>query len=264
MAGELSDTIDKAFDAEKQSDYRSSRIGASLVGNPCEAFLALSIRGFPEVKSSPKLMRIFRDGHRIENVVIADLRKAGHTILDKDPMTGKQYMWDKHNGHIVFYADGIVEGETTSSLLEVKSMNDAMWSKFKDRGVRVSHPKYYDQLQMGMGLSGYRKAILIAYNKNTSEYWDQVIEYDEIQYYHLLARAERVLMGAHERVAKDQSDWRCKDCFKRDSCWGNNDVPKDKRTCKHSKLAASGWECSNGCKDQCMNWERFEPKARDK
>lgn len=266
MSGELSDTIDAAFENEKPDGYRSSRIGASIVGNPCEAYLAFSIRGFPEVKSSPRLKRIFRDGHRIENAVIADLKKAGHNIHDKDPMTGKQYMWDKYNGHVVYYADGIIEkSDGTNQLLEIKSMNDSLWQRFKGRGVRVSHPKYYDQLQMGMGLSGYKEAILLAYNKNTSEYWDEVIVFDEIAFYNLLARAMRVLTGSATRVGSDISDWRCKDCPRRGVCWEDADVPQDRRTCANAHLTNSGWECKAGCTgDTCNNWTRFEAEPRGK
>jgi len=264
VSGELSEEIDVAYDAERESDYRSSRLGASNIGNPCEAYLSFTLRGFPELKSSPRLKRIFRDGHRIEQSVIQDLRKTGNTVYDKDPLTGKQYMWDKHNGKIVFYADGIIEKNGKAKLLEVKSMNNSMWTRFAQRGLAVSHPKYYDQLQMGMGLSGYRESTLIAYNKNTSEYHDQTIEYDEIRYYFLLARAERVLMGSAERIGTDISDWRCKECSRRHVCFEGADVPKDKRTCANAFVSNDGWGCSLGCGDVCLSWKRFEAQPRSK
>ncbi len=265
MSGELSEAIDKAYENEKPSDYRSSRIGASGVGNPCEAFLAFSLRGFPELTSSPRLKRIFRDGHRIETTVISDLKKAGHIVHEKDPMTGKQYMWDKHNGNVVFYADGILEERNGDCrLLEVKSMNDSIWQRFKSRGLLVSHPKYYDQLQMGMGLSGYRSATLIAYNKNTCEYHDQTIVFDEIRYFFLLARAEKVLMGGAQRVGVDVSDWRCKDCSRRHVCFEGADIPKDMRTCANASLSGTGWKCKLGCVGQCQQWQRFEAQPRTK
>lgn len=263
--GRLSKTIDEAFDNEPKREYRSSRIGASIIGNPCLAYLALVLRGFPEESIPAKLKRIFRDGHRIEDLVIADLRKAGSVIHDKDPMTGEQYKWDRFNGNVVYYADGIIEvSDTESMLLEVKSMNGTLWNKFKERGVKVSHRKYWDQLQMGMGLSGYRKSVLVAYNKDTSEYWDEEIEYDEIAYHYLLHRAQQALTGGEERIAKDNSDWRCKACPKKDFCWSGKEdgLVKDKRTCKHSYLSQNGFACSKGCTDVCQEWERYVPPAR--
>ncbi len=263
-SGGLSETIDGSFDAEKPTDYRSKCIGASIVGNPCEAFLSFTIRGFPEALIPPRVKRIFRDGHRIEDFVVKDLRKAGYTVHDKDPYTGKQYKWDKHSGYIIFMADGIIEGNGIAEpmLLEVKSMNGALWTRFKTRGVLVSHPKYYDQLQMGMGLSGYRKGVLIAYNKDNSQYWDQTIEFDPVRYHFLLNRATRVLMNEAEKIGKDPTDWRCKDCSKRGVCWEDEPVVQDIRTCANAIPATGGWNCSKGCKGTCMNWERYKPKDK--
>ena len=263
-SGGLSQGIDKSFDDEKTSDYRSKRIGASIVGNPCEAFLAFTIRGFPELLIPARIKRIFRDGHRIEDFVVKDLRKAGYTVHDKDPYTGKQYEWDKHSGYIVFMADGIIEGNglTEPLLLEVKSMNGSLWDRFKQRGILVSHPKYYDQLQLGMGLSGYRKSVLIAYNKNTSEYWDQTVEFDPVRYHFLLNRATRVLMNEAQKVGRDATDWRCKDCSKRLACWEGAPVVEDMRTCAHATPATGGWNCELGCIGTCKNWKRYEPKER--
>ncbi len=262
--GKISERIDKSFDDEKPGDYRSKRIGASSIGNPCSAFLAFAIRGFPELPTKSRFKRIFRDGHRIEDFVIKDLRKAGYTVEEKDPFTGKQYEWTKYSGYVVFMADGLIEGNglTEKQLLEVKSMNGAMWDKFKERGVRVSHPKYYDQVQIGMGMSGYRKTVLVAYNKNTSEYWDETIDFDDVRYHFLLQRALNVLIGEPERIATDATDWRCKDCPKRDVCWNGAPVVQDIRTCANAKPADGGWNCDKGCTTSCKDWKRYEPKPR--
>ena len=264
MRGWLSERIDKAFRDEKPNEYRSSRIGASIIGNPCEAYLAFQVRGFPEVATTPRFKRIFRDGHRIEKIVLGDLKKAGHLVNEVDPMTGKQYMWSKYDGFVVFYADGIIEGVggEPAMLLEVKSMAGSLWDRFKTRGLQVSHPKYYDQLQLGMGMSGYRKGVLIAYNKDTSEYWDQTIEFDEIRYHFLLNRATRVLMGYAEKIATDPTDWRCKSCPKKAECWDGAPVVKDMKTCANANPGEKGFVCSKGCKGKCEDWVRFEPKPR--
>ena len=67
-------------------------------------------------------------------------------------------------------------------LLEIKSMNDASFKKFKKHGAKVSHQRYYAQVQLMMYLRPgdipVRRAMLIAYNKNNSEYWDECIEAD--------------------------------------------------------------------------------------
>lgn len=262
--GLLSECIDKSFDDEKPGDYRSKRIGASIIGHPCEAFLAFAIRGFPEAAVKPRFKRIFRDGHRIEDFVIKDLRKAGYTVHDKDPYTGKQYAWDKNAGYLVFQADGVIEGKgiIEPMLLEVKSMNGTLFKKFKERGILVSHPKYFDQVQTGMGFSGYRKAVIIAYNKDTSEYWDEVVEFDTVRYHYLLNKGTRVLTGNVTKIGTDPTDWRCKDCPKKEVCWEEAPVVQDMRTCANTEPAVGGWNCSKGCVGKCMYWERYKPKER--
>jgi len=104
--------------------------------------------------------------------------------------------------------------------------------------------------------------VLIAYNKDTSEYWDQTIEYDPVRYHFLLNRATRVLMNEAQKVAKDSSDWRCKDCSKKDVCWNDAPVPMDMRTCAHAVPASGGWNCTKGCVGVCNEWERYKPKDK--
>lgn len=259
--GELSNAIDAAYDEEAQSTYRSSRIGASIIGNPCEAYLAFAVRGFPEGKIDSGLKRIFRDGHTLEKAVLKDLLKAGVNVQEIDPMTGKQYCWSTHEGHVVFYADGIINTpEHTPRLLEIKSMNDANWKKFSGRGIQVSHPKYYSQLQLGMGLSGIHSSVIIGYNKNTSEYHDQIVEFDVLYFKNLIYKAERVLRGQATKVSKDETDWRCRDCPKFAVCWKGAPVVQDMRTCAHAYPSHGGtFACSKGCSITCADYKRYEP-----
>jgi len=262
--GSLSSAIDTAYENEKPRDYRSSRVGASIAGNPCTAFLAMALRGFPEHPPTPRLKRIFGAGHRIEDVVVHDLKKAGYSVTEKDAFTNKQYMWEKYDGNSVYYADGIIEINGEAYLLEVKSMNDSLFNRFKDRGVKVSHRKYFDQMQIGMGYSGFPKSILIAYNKNTCEYWDELIEYNPIDYSALIINVEKAIYGQEEKVGEDPQDWRCKDCWKKDWCWGNDPLPMDMRTCQNSYIDehTGKWECKNGCVGTCQSWIRYRPPEK--
>ncbi len=264
-SGRLSEKINRAYADETPRAYRSSRIGASSIGDPCEAYLALSLRGFPDSAPDPRLKRIFRDGHKLEPIVIADIRKAGYQVQEKDPLTGGQYMWDKYGGHVCYYADGLIEIDGETLLLEVKSMNHALWTSFKNKGVKFSHKHYYQQLQAGMGLSGFRKAVIIGYNKDKSEYWDEEVQFDDIEYHALIHKAERALMGHAARVATDETDWRCRACFKCDSCWGKVKPVADMRTCANARpMPTGGWTCDKGCTTKCESYIQFEPTEKTK
>ena len=79
--------IDTAYAKEKREKARQY-IGASGIGQACDASIAFSYRGYPDTPPDSKLARIFRDGHRIEYDVVRDLKKAGYHVMEKNPMTG--------------------------------------------------------------------------------------------------------------------------------------------------------------------------------
>lgn len=258
--------IDEAY-GKDADQFPSRTISAGAIGNPCLAFLELNLRSFPDSVVSPKSRRIFRDGHRIEADVLADLKKAGLNIVDRDPMTGKQITYLAYGGHVKAKADGIIEySDGTTRLLEIKSMNDANWTKFKKQGLRVSHPKYVAQVMLEMGMGGVGTSLVVGYNKNTSEYHSEVIVFDEFEYFALMAKAELVLRGEAARIADDQSDWRCRGCFKKSACWEGKAGDPSCRNCKHAAPETrGGWTCKltrAEATEVCPKWELFSVREK--
>lgn len=259
-------------------------IGASGIGDECDAYHALSLRGFPGTDpDKPNVLRIFRDGHRIEEDVVSDMRKAGITVYDEDPQTFKQFNHSELGGHVQGNLDGIVDLSTIPRLgiqewadLEIKSMNEKKWKEFKGKGIKISHPKYYAQMQFNMGLGYDRivgddwvpkrtKCMMVAYNKNTSEYWVEIIDYDDFYFNMLVARAERALNERATRVSDKGIDgWPCRFCFKKEACWDMNfDIPRECSKCIHSSPAEDrGWYCNKHdhfAHLPCEDWERWTP-----
>jgi hypothetical protein len=258
--------IDEAYAAD-DAQFPSRTISAGIIGNPCLAFIELNLRSYPDDPPKPKTRRIFRDGHRIEEEVLKDLRKAGMNIVDRDYITGKQITYLAYGGHIKAKVDGLIERSDASvQLLEIKSMNEANWNKFKKSGLRVSHPKYVSQVMLEMGMSGVGSALVVAYNKNTSEYHSEVIRFDEFEYHALMHRAETVLHGGAERISADKDDWRCRGCFKKSACWSGEIKSTSCRNCKHSSPDPRGWwTCSvhnAEAKEVCPSWELFSVKEK--
>jgi CRISPR/Cas system-associated exonuclease Cas4 (RecB family) len=263
------DIVQKIDDAYANRDEPvRSYIGASIVGNTCTAFLAFSLRGFPESPAPPNVRRIFQLGHKIEAIVIADLKKAGLFVQENDPLTGKQWEWNMHGGHVSSHGDGIVDIDGEPVLLEVKSMNDASWAKFFTSGVRVSHRHYYDQMQFMMGKSGIKRAMFIAYNKNNSKYHVEFVAADKMEYHGLMANVHLAMAGEGTKIAKDMTDWRCRSCFKRDACWFGQKVEEICRTCANSAPTDDGgWHCNAHAhpvqpKSTCPEWRRYTPKDK--
>jgi ribosomal protein S27E len=260
----LHERIEAAFTGRK--DAPRKYLGASIVGNPCTAYLALSLRGFPEAPIEAQLMRIFELGHILEDVVLKHLRHAGVDVIDES-VDGRQVEWTMYGGHVKMHADGrIVENDEIVAILEIKSMGASKFKDFQEKGVRNSHRAYFDQVQLMMGASGIERSVLIAYNKNNSEYHSELIEFDEFYHADQKRRIEVVLQNEATRVASDESDWRCRGCFKRTSCWGNDRPEPDCRNCAHALATPDGhWWCefhSKTAKEVCGDHDFYRPKER--
>jgi hypothetical protein len=261
---DITERIEQAFHEEKRDQPREY-IGASGIGHACDANTAFSWRGYPDTPPDSRLKRIFRDGHRIETQVVKDMRKAGLQVMEQDPMTGKQWRYTRYGGHAMGNADGLIEIEGRVVGLEIKSMNDDKFKSFRDHGVKYSHPIYYDQMQFIMGMSGIHSFVIVSYNKNTSEYHHQYIEFDEFRFYSLEAKVERVLSNQAQRVSHDESDWRCRGCFKFDACWkGALPSKRDVRTCGNSIGNSDGTFSCSVCDGQsCPSWRPYEPIPKE-
>jgi hypothetical protein len=243
-------------------------IGASVVGKPCDAFLAYSLRGFPEDQIEPRVLRIFRLGNVLEDEVVSDLKAAykgtGLAVWPVDPMTGKQFTWLMYGGHVKAHADGQIEG-TDGRLrgLEIKSMGLKPFEECKSVGVARSHPMYAAQMQMMMGLSGLTSFLFVAYCKNTSEYHAEVVDADEFEWAHIKSRIDTVMRGEAKKIGRDASDWRCRFCSRSSVCWAEADVPKSCATCVMAAPRDDGrWHCflnDAEAKTVCDSWSVYRP-----
>lgn len=261
------EAIDAAYERQKSKPARDY-IGASIIGSACDAYLAFSLRGFPDDPPSPRLQRIFNMGHLLEDVVIADLKKAGLSIYDRDPRTGRQFGYQLYGGHVACHMDGQVEfPDEEVGGLELKSMNDNSWTKFKNDGVRLSHPSYYAQMQMMMGMSGFRKFLFVAINKDNSSYWAEIVHFDLFQWSYYQERIKNIFLNEAKRVSTDPLDWRCKDCFKRTVCWEEPEQKPSCVRCAHATPSHDGkWWCLKHEKDAdgpCGDYETYKPKVRE-
>jgi hypothetical protein len=258
---DVRELIDEAYRKEPRREKTRAYIGASGVGQTCTAAIAFSLRGYPDTTPDPRLKRIFRDGHRIESIVIGDMKKAGLHVMEVDPLTGEQWTYTAYGGHVIGHADGLLEINGESWLVEIKSMNDSKFKDCMERRVKYSHPSYYAQVQFMMGLAKIRKCLFVAYNKNNSDYLSEVVDFDDFAFAALQTKVERVLKGNGQKISRDESDWRCRGCFKADACWRDAE-PEQKimRTCGNARPTQGGeWKCAKGCGQTCIDWTKYQP-----
>lgn len=260
------DRIDKAYE-ESFKEKPRKYLGASIVGNPCDALLSFNLRGFPNDPPDARLQRVFRMGHILEDEVVKDLKKAGLSIFEVDGVTGKQHTYSALGGHIVCHTDGLAEDEDGSVMvLEIKSMNEASHKKFLSKGVRISHPQYYGQVQLEMGLSEIHSTLFVAICKNNSMYGVEIVEFDEIEFAFIRERVQRVIDGDVEKISSDKTDWRCKGCFKRSVCWDNREPKVECATCQHATAThGKEWYCNikdTTAVNPCDKYEIWRPRER--
>ena len=169
-------------------------------------------RGF---HMNPKLLRVFRLGHILEDEVVALLEEAGFNVHSQQLEVGSvESGW---LGHI----DGIIDFETPfgvpkSALLEIKTANARRFGELTEMDSYAAwSPGYAAQLQAYMMHLPVEEALVVVYNKDTSELYYETVLFDvdearAIQKQAALVTAEGSLPPKRPRAATSQFSKHCK------------------------------------------------------
>ncbi|MEY2908812.1 MAG: hypothetical protein RLZZ602_1335 [Pseudomonadota bacterium] len=263
---DLIKAIDLGTKAHEQRERRCY-IGASNVGNPCHRYLQYSLRGYPQTPFPPAVLRIFELGHTLENMVVEDLKKAGINVSEVAE-DGKQWEYTWLGGHVRGHADGVIRSDSGDhiAILEIKSMNDKKWNAFRTQGIRNSHPIYYAQMQLLMGLSGIHRAWMVAYNKNNSVYHHEEVGFDYHYFRALSHTALSVVRGSSaKRISDNPQSFECRYCNYKPNCWPDGQAPLavnvECQTCRHAKPTGKRqWLCTlhgSRATGPCKDWYKL-------
>jgi len=267
-----SETVKKIYEYHKskeaQKPPRQGRLGASIIGRPCERSLWYSFRKLCPVEFDGRMLRLFETGHLEESRFIKELRSIGCMVHTIDPETDEQFQYTGIGGHFVCYPDGFAlglpEAEKTWHVLEFKTFGGTEDQKSKDfekvkkNGVKSVKPDHYSQMMIGMGLAGLERALYLAKKKATDELYSERIKFDQDEFDRLMKRAERVISSANppERCTDRPDDFRCRFCDAASICWPNTmmsavRIPsKTCRSCCHATAMLgrndASWTCETG------------------
>jgi hypothetical protein len=244
--------IYRGYEETARGDGMREHLGASIVGNECERALFYSFRWATRIQHAGRLLRLFATGHLEEDRLVKDLRRAGVTVMEVDPSTGRQWSVAACDGHFGGSMDaivlGLLEAPKTYHLAEFKTHSQKSFSALQKHGLEKSKPMHWAQMQIYMSLGQLDRGVYLAVNKNTDEIYLERVKPDPVLAARLLAKAERVIK-ANEPPAKvaDNADcYLCKFCDHRALCWEGALAERNCRTCINSTPIAEGkWHCAS-------------------
>lgn len=265
---EQTETVSRIYEHYKKvGDSQSLRkhLGASEIGGPCERYLWYSFRHGCKAEFPGRMYRLFARGDVEEPRMAADLRAIGCTVHTVDDYFSakekpKQFRFSALGGHFGGSMDGcalgVPEAPKTWHVLEFKTHNAKSFTKLIKQEVEKAHPKHYAQMMTYMHLSGMKRALYVAVNKDTEELYTERIRYDKALAEAMMDRAERIIFSTTppERIANRQDYYLCKWCDAQKLCWGTE--PPDPalpvsvlscRQCCHATPSSEGdtgvWTC---------------------
>ena len=225
-------------------------LGASLIGHPCARYLWLSFRWVMDPGFEGRILRLFARGQREEAIIVEELRGIGAEVSECQA-NGDQWRVSACGGHFGGSLDGCVKGlpggsATNWELLEFKTHNSKSFKDLNDKGVKVSKPQHWAQMQAYLHLTGMTRANYIAVNKDTEALYHERVAVDPEAGPQLIKRAESVIFAQEPPpgISSDPSWYECRMCNYHAFCHGQEAPLVNCRTCAHATPAADGeWLC---------------------
>ena len=248
---EMIGRIYSGIKARQDRPMRLSRLGASGIGEECLRKIWMDWRGYDVVDFDGRMLRLFETGNLQEERIVSDLKNAGYQVYEKDS-NGEQFTFTDKTGHFVVKTDGVIKGipsaENTPHVLEVKTHNKKSFEELEKKGVVISKPMHYYQVQAGMLFSGIERGLYLALSKDNEAFYVRRIKPDAHTQNDILKRID-ILVNAEIRPARiGESDeaYPCRWCDFKEVCFDKKPPLKNCRTCEFSKPIEDGkWFCES-------------------
>ena len=224
--------IDAALETAERTSPRRDYLGASRIGEPCARKLVYEVTHTPKDPGREfdgAILRIFAAGHKFEALSAAWLRAAGFD-LHTEREDGRQFGFAVAGGRLKGHIDGVIAagpdiGIAWPALWEHKALNARSWTDTVKRGVRVSKPVYFAQVQLYMAYMQLGVALFTAMNKDTQQLHHEAVPFDPAAAQALSDKAVLVIRAAQAgelppRIVGDPDFHLCRICEYAECCWG--------------------------------------------
>ena len=205
--------IDQAH--EEASSRPRPHMGASMLGHACDRWLWLSFRWAVQPKFPGRVLRLFRRGHKEEDLIVSDLRRIGIDVTCTGPSQAKVDFGCHVSGSI----DGIISNipdmhERMTAILECKTHSDKSFQDVVKNGLEKSKPQHWVQCHVYMMGRRLNHALYYAVNKNDDSIYTEWVKYDEAVAKKAVERGRKLVL--EERlpppISSDPSWYQCKFC----------------------------------------------------
>ena len=176
--------------AKQSREGTRKYIGASLIGRPCDRSIWYDYNGYKGVDYPVNIKIAFDIGHRLEEMLIMYLRRAGFRI--ESPTEENQLLFCQDKDVPIFqgHCDGVLwlDGKPYS-IIEFKTAKHSGFQRFITKGLNEWSSGYYAQLQSYMGMRGLSRGAIIVLDKDNGSIHHEWVEFDEIYYHGLMKKA---------------------------------------------------------------------------
>ena len=226
--------------------------GLSAIGTKCVRRLQYTHYDCLDISHSRRMIRLFGVGHRMEDVLIAELSK-----FLKLSVTDAQSQCIGFAGHWKGHIDGIGRffgdnkfGVEDEFLMEFKTHKASSFATLKKDGVKKSKPLHYGQVTSYMGYKKLNLCLYVGYNKDTSEIYLEWIPFDEADFNENKRKEAETVMADTllPRIGNDSPMWHeCKLCDALSVCFNKEPIKKSCKNCQHVDILDGGvWQCTKG------------------
>lgn len=223
--------VDTALVARNRRQRPRDYLGGSRVGEPCARRLAYEVAHAskdPGRDFDGGILRVFDAGHQFEALSIRWLREAGFDLRDRGA-DGGQFGFAAAGGRLRGHADGVIVagpdvGIRWPALFEHKALGQKSWADLVKRGLRLSKPVYFAQVQLYMAYLELDAALLTALNRDTLALHHEAVSFEPAEAQRLSDRAVDVLLAVDSgelppRAAAASDFHLCRFCPYALRCW---------------------------------------------
>ena len=149
----LSATLDAEMQRKNALQPERHYVGASSVGGECERAIQFQYAGAPKERAfSANTLRKFALGHLTEEWTRFEFIDAGLELVQRDPLTLKDYHFSQLDGRFSGTPDGVFLGGPTvpgiayPALWEHKGVGAKSYRALERDGLKKAKPTYYAQV----------------------------------------------------------------------------------------------------------------------